>query len=194
MFSFNGGKDSTVVLHCLRAACEQRSHASSKMSLANFRFVYFEDPDDFPEVLEFMEHAADSLGITIERLPEFKIGITELLADGVVRAVLIGTRRGDPDGASIGVFQPTSPGWPPMMRVSPLLDWEYSDVWRFLREAKLQYCSLYDKGYTSLGSVATSLPNPSLLVPLGSEPVALPGEDGTVQPGEYLPAYMLGDG
>jgi len=25
VFSFNGGKDSTVVLHCLRAACEQRS-------------------------------------------------------------------------------------------------------------------------------------------------------------------------
>lgn len=25
VFSFNGGKDSTVVLHCLRAACYQRS-------------------------------------------------------------------------------------------------------------------------------------------------------------------------
>jgi len=34
----------------------------------------------------------------MEMLPEFKVGIEELLADGVVRAVLIGTRRADPDG------------------------------------------------------------------------------------------------
>lgn len=81
-----------------------------------------------------------------------------------------------------------------MMRVSPLLEWDYGQIWRFLREAKLPYCKLYDDGYTSLGSVSTSKPNPSLLVPPGSAPVVLPGEAGTVAPGAHLPAYMLGDG
>lgn len=60
--------------------------------------MYFEDPDEFPEVLKFMEDCCRDYDISIERLPEFKIGISQLLADGVVRAVLIGTRRGDPDG------------------------------------------------------------------------------------------------
>jgi len=66
--------------------------------MSDFRFVYFEDPDEFPEVLDFMETCTTSLGISVEKLPEFKVGISELLADGIVRAVLIGTRRGDPDG------------------------------------------------------------------------------------------------
>jgi len=81
-----------------------------------------------------------------------------------------------------------------MMRVSPLLDWEYKHVWRFLREAKLPYCKLYDQGYTSLGSVSTSKPNPSLLLAPGSDRVELPGGAGTVAPGGHLPAYMLDDG
>ncbi len=37
--------------------------------------------------------------------------------------------------------------------VSPILHWKASDVWAFIRERELPYCSLYDEGFKRLGCV-----------------------------------------
>ena len=194
IFSFNGGKDSTVVLHLIRAAIARRhaaqqqtsnnnaansgpangtpastSHAASALD-ADFpslvRSVYFESPTrkNFAEVLDFMGAAARAYGMgEVRTLPGLKAGMATLVREGA-RGVIMGTRRGDPDGGDLEHFTPTSLSWPPCMRVCPVLDWEYSQVWQFLRGVGVSYCVLYEQGYTSLGSTDDSWPNPKLMI------------------------------
>lgn len=72
-------------------------------------------------------------------------------------------------------FCPSSKGWPPFIRVNPILNWAYCDVWGHLREIGAKFCHLYLEGYTSLGSVKDTAPNSSLRRADGS----------------YAPAFML---
>ncbi|CAI9278993.1 unnamed protein product [Lactuca saligna] len=78
-------------------------------------------------------------------------------------------------------FTPSSPGWLPFMRVNPILDWSYRDVWAFLLTCKVPYYSLYDQGYTSIGSVNDTTPNALLCIKDFGK-------------GKFKPAYMLSDG
>lgn len=77
----------------------------------------------------------------------------------------------------VDAFSPSDEGWPAFMRINPIMDWNYRHIWVFLRGLGLPYCSLYDSGYTSLGSVSSTSRNPALRRP-----------DGT-----YSPAHELRD-
>jgi phosphoadenosine phosphosulfate reductase len=35
----------------------------------------------------------------------------------------------------------------------PIIDWGLADVWGYIRERKLQYCSLYDRGFKRIGCI-----------------------------------------
>lgn len=49
-----------------------------------------------------------------------------------------------------------------VIRIHPLINWSYALVWQVIKELEIPYCSLYDHGYTSLGSISDTLRNPFL--------------------------------
>ncbi|WCJ34514.1 phosphoadenosine phosphosulfate (PAPS) reductase family protein [Euphorbia peplus] len=186
-FSFNGGKDSTVLLHLLRAGYFLHKGGDSCFNggLINFpiRTIYFESSSAFPEINSFTYETASSYGLQLDIITtDFKSGLENLLKANPIRAIFLGVRIGDPTAVGQEQFSPSSPGWPPFMRVNPILDWSYRDVWSFLLTCKVQYCSLYDQGYTSIGSIHDTVPNALLSICDSSRKE------------KFKPAYLLSDG
>lgn len=46
-----------------------------------------------------------------------------------VKAIFVGTRRTDPHGGNLRTFEPTDGGWPAFMRLHPVIEWHYVEVW-----------------------------------------------------------------
>lgn len=77
--------------------------------------------------------------------------------------------------------------WPKLMRINPIIDWYYMDVWNYLLAKKVPYCKLYDQGYTSLGNKKNTKPNKALAYYTSTD-----GIEKNVSL-SYRPAYELRD-
>lgn len=64
--------------------------------------------------------------------------------------------------------QATDNGWPKFIRINPILNWSYSLIWEYIDKYEIDYCKLYNQGYTSLGSRLKTLPNPKLVTENGT--------------------------
>lgn len=172
--SFNGGKDSVVMVELLIAALG--TSFFSKCVL----FV-LEEPDEFEELIEFRNNYVKN------RLPSafllhssasdsIREGLWRIKNETDIQMVFLGTRCTDPAGQhQCTPVSSTTVGWPPMLRVCPLFHWSVADVWNYIRLYRIPLCRLYEEGYSSLGSKSTSKKNPVLLSDTG----------------EYKPAWCL---
>ena len=194
--SFNGGKDAVVILHLVRAAHAQYCNVTGEQPLRP-RVIYFDHADEFPQVLEFLKDSVQIYDLDMLAFEQgvgfangLKILVQNNVPDGCNRnfpmGFVLGTRSSDPNAKGQDRFAPSSHYMPPFMRVNPVLDWTYGHVWHFLRLFQLPYCSLYDQGYTSLGTTKDTLPCPALAVNTGET-------EGTANLPKFWPAYMLRD-
>lgn len=93
--------------------------------------VYIVSPQPFPEVDAFVDESVAAYHLDLRRyaLP-MRAALGAYLAERPrLRAVFVGTRRTDPHGADLTHFDPTDEDWPRFMRVHPVIDWHYAEIW-----------------------------------------------------------------
>lgn len=152
--SFNGGKESLVVLH---------------KYMRETKIIFRIDKgDEFREINDYVEYISELYGIKVITFDNMKSGITKLKEEYNVKIVIMGCRRSDPGCTDLKEMQITDSDWPQVMRHNPLLDWSYADVWNYISNNKLPVCSLYEKGYTSIGNKSNTFPNYTLFNADGS--------------------------
>lgn len=151
--SFNGGKDAVVILELMRAAhahyYRQKQQQQQEKGKTNHvpvrpRALYFEHADEFPEVLSYLHDCVadyDLDFIAFKQGIKFNEGLEVLVNNNIPpkssvvfpMAFVLGTRSSDPNAGDQGYFAPSSHYMPPFMRVNPVLEWTYGQVWHFLR-------------------------------------------------------------
>ncbi|KAF2265850.1 adenine nucleotide alpha hydrolases-like protein [Lojkania enalia] len=196
--AYNGGKDCLVLLilylcalhtkGCSRAAPDTNEHPA-------IQCVYIQAPDPFAEVEEFVASSTRTYSLSLlEYAKPMKAAFADYLHDTPqVKAIFVGTRRTDPHGEHLTHFDRTDHGWPDFMRIHPVIDWHYVEIWTFIRHLNIPYCILYDRGYTSLGGTRDTHPNPALRKPLSTQGNVPNGTaNGTTTP-KFRPAYELID-
>jgi FAD synthetase len=154
--SYNGGKDCLVLLILILASLptehsehqtftQNGTHDGSALPTTtdhntsspdsnyptSLQAIYVISTNPFPQVQSFV--ATTALKYHLD-LASFSNGMRAALADYLVerpkvRAVFVGTRRTDPHGAKLTHFDPTDHGWPACMRVHPIIDWHYIEIW-----------------------------------------------------------------
>lgn len=91
-----------------------------------------------------------------------------------VISFVMGTRIDDPHTDKMHILNMSSRGLPPYLYLNPIFYWSYGAIWTFILFFKINYCILYDHGYSSIGSIHDTIKNEYLK-----------------WNGCYLPAYFL---
>ncbi|KAI9736409.1 MAG: 3'-phosphoadenosine 5'-phosphosulfate sulfotransferase [Claussenomyces sp. TS43310] len=133
--SYNGGKDCLVLLILFLVSLSNRAAATGKVLPRRLQSVYIISAHPFAEVDSFVESSTQTYQLDLTRYAmPMKEGFARYLDDKQnqgceVKAIFVGTRRTDPHGALLTHFDQTDKGWPAFMRVHPVIDWHYAEIW-----------------------------------------------------------------
>jgi phosphoadenosine phosphosulfate reductase len=163
--TFTGGKDSLVALHLLRTA------AGGKVPCKVLRL---DTSVKFPEIIAFVSEMQMrwEFDLVVARndaalsSAEFRIAedpaacckalkvdaLNAAIVEHGIRSLVTGVRADEQEQRRDE--QHVSPrSSPPHVRYNPVLDFSEADIWAYIRQHELPYCTLYDQGYRSIGCV-----------------------------------------
>lgn len=182
-FSYNGGKDCQVLvllyLSCLWEFFLKTIH-NSQYGESNHKFPLFELPtvfidqeEGFSTIKSFVETTSSRYAMSLYESSRNEEGKTFNMTESFqnylnihpeTEAIVIGIRHTDPFGESLTHIQKTDSGWPDFTRIQPILHWNLENIWSFLLYSGEPVCGLYGFGYTSLGGLHNTQPNPNLAI------------------------------
>jgi phosphoadenosine phosphosulfate reductase len=157
--AWTGGKDSTTLLSLVRAFFQGK---------IPYRVINIDTSVKFPEIYHFRDNLARAWGfdLIILRHPDAKKIIstasthaecctllkTNVLQDGLRKfgiKLLVTAIRWDEHSERSEELYFSDQG--DHVRAHPILHFMEKDIWQYIRDNKIPYCELYDKGYRSLG-------------------------------------------
>lgn len=187
-FSYNGGKDCQVLL-LLYLGCiwefflstlrdSQYDRQYHRYPLERLPTVFIDQEQTFATMEEFVASTSERYCLSLYeslRDEERKVSMAEafeqfLKLHSETKAIVIGVRHTDPYAADLEAIQPTDANWPDFLRLQPLLHWKLSNIWSFLLYSNEPICGIYSMGFTSIGSIDNTLPNPHLRVDQEDKP------------------------
>ncbi len=157
--SFNGGNDNTVVFSLIYYYIKKNVIRDMPI------FVYFKTKYHFHQIEEYMNFIVSTynLNFMCYECDNLKDGLIQFKKDYPhINCIFMGNRRTDPYSNKLNHFSSTTNEWPYYVRVNPILNWSYKQVWNYIFIHDIKVCVLYKLGYTSLGSIKDTSRNPYL--------------------------------
>ncbi|EEQ90961.1 hypothetical protein RJZ56_004937 [Blastomyces dermatitidis] len=203
--SYNGGKDCLVMLiiflaslHPLPTTETVSKDGKRTPPRTTIPAIYAQPHHPFRSVEDFVASSSHTYHLSLVRYTTDPpcstirtVFASYLDHHPQIRAIFVGTRRTDPHGEKLTHFDRTDHGWPDFVRIHPVIDWHYAEIWAFIRHLGIEYCPLYDEGYTSLGGTNDTHPNPKLKIIDNKN--SNDDQSSSLPKPRYRPAYELMD-
>jgi 3'-phosphoadenosine 5'-phosphosulfate sulfotransferase (PAPS reductase)/FAD synthetase len=131
--SYNGGKDCLVMLIIFLAEIHKNLERDPDFlrGIEKIPAVWVHPEDPFKEIDDFVVESSGTYSLDLSKRPyPLKSAFESYLHDKPdTKAVLVGIRRADPYGDTLSYIQRTDHGWPDFVRVHPVLEWHYVNIW-----------------------------------------------------------------
>ncbi|MCH7952202.1 phosphoadenosine phosphosulfate reductase family protein [Patescibacteria group bacterium] len=160
--AWTGGKDSTVLLHMIREVNKEK---------VSIPVMFIDTGLHFEETLSFVKrlekewklkvvrvtdkHTTREYRKTKSRLKKKELArmikiraIKKAVKRNKWKALIVGIRWDEHQARASEVYFSARKNH---MRIHPLLHFTEADIWDYIRERKLPYNALYDRGYRSIG-------------------------------------------
>jgi len=154
--AFSGGKDSVVILDLVKRSGVKYDAHYNITGIDPPELFYF-IRDNFPEVERHRPETTIWKLIVKKMMPPTRRVryCCEYLKErgGAGRRVITGVRHAESSRRSKRGFIEECFKDKHKIYVHPIIDWTDADVWQYIKDNQVKYCSLYDEGFKRLGCI-----------------------------------------